>query len=943
MSTSTVSIETLSHSVVFIFYFFVGTCVFLMQIGFTLLETGFTREKNKSNILLKNVGDLTVGVIGFSIMGYALAFTKGNAIFGTKHFALTDMTDKELGSFFFQAAFAGTSATIISGCIIERAKFQHYLILCAFLGALSYPLVAHSIWNDEGFLRKVGNYGPLDFAGSGVIHLCSGLIGLLASVLLEPRLREHLPENSEFVDDSGSEWDECEFTEDPVEEEEAIDSGTQRLSSHNLQKLEVIVSSNDPANSEEPQEFDNHIIEEQKQIIVENVEEGGDQLSKGSDSAPSGRTGRTGYSGLSGARSENEKQEGAHVDVQALKGKRISSKLSFEGTERSSRRKYSSDNGTDVEFAEQEKRHNANFFRKIAKVKGENVDIKSRLQAYIEVKYPHVERTPGKLGTRLNEIYFGEEGSMILGTLFLFLAWFGFNIGFLDILANPEAVGRTLVFTLLSGVSGCFVSILYSYYLTHTHQFIPECIVNGILGGLVASSGGCAYADPHWGYLVGALGGFVANVFPGFLLRWGIDDPVNVVGVHFGSGLVGVLMTGLIAKENYVKQVHFIPDSRSVDYGLFEGGGIKLFGLQLLFVLFLIAFVALFVFPFIYFLIRMHMRVDRVTEILGLDIVEHTRVSRSRKKGLEKKENTNEVLAVTAFVEIQKASLQKESKVDVTSKLSKTDRLITKAIHTSQQRFIICITGDRGSGCSTQCKMLSFITGFPIISYETEMLDVTLKANRMQEFQRLQEILRVSEPPPSIAVKMIGNGIKKVMGGGSESIVSRISAMGLGSQPDNQNYRFPELRRENVKPIIIDGFPTSEEGFELFMKTIGAIDVIIVLDNVHYSAKNPKGKCRKPWTSSRPKLWETMNSAEYGCSVHSIDCVDRGALAQRMQSQSQSDSLCTSMSKGCTDGLNAEEVGKKVWAVLSKSAHPSEKRLAEGTGQGQGQLAPWDA
>ena len=106
-----------------------GCLVFFMQAGFTLVETGFTRSKNTSNIIMKNLMDFSIGSLAFWAVGYSLMYGESvNGIIGDyKQFAFFDSIP-DMHSLFFQTVFAATAATIVSGAIAERTKFSTYLI-----------------------------------------------------------------------------------------------------------------------------------------------------------------------------------------------------------------------------------------------------------------------------------------------------------------------------------------------------------------------------------------------------------------------------------------------------------------------------------------------------------------------------------------------------------------------------------------------------------------------------------------------------------------------------------------------------------------------------------------------------------------------------------------------------------------------------------------------
>lgn len=170
--------------------------VFSMHAGFAMVEAGFTRAKNTVNILMKNFMNVSVGLLLFFLVGYGLMFGKSAGGFiGTSGFML-DIVDpsntQNFAFWFFQAVFAATAATIVSGAVAERMKFYGYLIYCAILTAVVYPVVGHWIWGG-GWLAELG---MIDFAGSTVVHSVGGLSALAGAVLLGPRLGKYNADGS---------------------------------------------------------------------------------------------------------------------------------------------------------------------------------------------------------------------------------------------------------------------------------------------------------------------------------------------------------------------------------------------------------------------------------------------------------------------------------------------------------------------------------------------------------------------------------------------------------------------------------------------------------------------------------------------------------------------------------------------------------------------------
>jgi Amt family ammonium transporter len=170
--------------------------VFFMQAGFALVEAGFTRAKNACNIVMKNVMDFAVGSIAYWAVGFGLMFGASAAgLFGTSGFFLSagdPSTGQGLWQFaywLFQVVFAATAATIVSGAVAERIKFNAYLVYSVVVTALIYPVVGHWIWGG-GWLGKLG---MVDFAGSTVVHSVGGWAGLMGTLVLGPRLGRYVP------------------------------------------------------------------------------------------------------------------------------------------------------------------------------------------------------------------------------------------------------------------------------------------------------------------------------------------------------------------------------------------------------------------------------------------------------------------------------------------------------------------------------------------------------------------------------------------------------------------------------------------------------------------------------------------------------------------------------------------------------------------------------
>lgn len=190
--------------------------VFIMHLGFAGVEAGFGQAKNTVNILFKNtitpiLGVMTYAVIGFYLMypGFDVPGWFGFDGAGWSMFWFSpDDADVTLGyagggytywtDFLFQAMFAATAATIVSGAIAERVKLGAYLIFTLFFVGIVYPVIGSWKWGG-GVLDDMGFY---DFAGSTLVHSVGGWGALAGVILVGPRLGKYV--NGKTVEKPGA-------------------------------------------------------------------------------------------------------------------------------------------------------------------------------------------------------------------------------------------------------------------------------------------------------------------------------------------------------------------------------------------------------------------------------------------------------------------------------------------------------------------------------------------------------------------------------------------------------------------------------------------------------------------------------------------------------------------------------------------------------------------
>ena len=161
--------------------------VFIMHAGFACVEAGMTQSKNTANIIMKNFMTIAIGSLCYYIIGYSLMYgTSAGGVIGVPFFGIMGQDgDVSLNVFwFFQAVFAATCATIVSGAVAERMKFGVYLGFCLVMCTVIYPVTGHWIWNGDGWLAGLGF---TDFAGSTAVHAVGGFSALVGAKLVGAR------------------------------------------------------------------------------------------------------------------------------------------------------------------------------------------------------------------------------------------------------------------------------------------------------------------------------------------------------------------------------------------------------------------------------------------------------------------------------------------------------------------------------------------------------------------------------------------------------------------------------------------------------------------------------------------------------------------------------------------------------------------------------------
>ena len=213
-------------SINFVWTLITGFIVMFMQAGFAMVEAGFTRAKNVAHTMSMNFMIYPLGMFGFWVCGFALMFGgvgplatlggenilnnpvtitlfgKSMNVLGWKGFFLSGdcYAPAIYTMFLFQMVFMDTTATIPTGSMAERWRFLPFVIYGLCVGTILYPVYGCWVWGG-GWLATLGanfglGHGHVDFAGSSVVHLSGGVIGLVGAKLIGPRVGKYNKDGS---------------------------------------------------------------------------------------------------------------------------------------------------------------------------------------------------------------------------------------------------------------------------------------------------------------------------------------------------------------------------------------------------------------------------------------------------------------------------------------------------------------------------------------------------------------------------------------------------------------------------------------------------------------------------------------------------------------------------------------------------------------------------
>ena len=190
----------------------VATALVMLMLlpGLALFYGGLVRAKNLLSVMSQVSGITAVAILAWVLWDYSLAFDRGNGLIGslgkagfagigTESAWAVGSSGKaipELVFAAFQMSFAAITGALVIGALVERVRFGAIMLFSLLWQAIVYAPLAHMVWAADGILNR---FGAIDFAGGTVVHINSGVAGLVGVAFAGPRighLREAMPPHS---------------------------------------------------------------------------------------------------------------------------------------------------------------------------------------------------------------------------------------------------------------------------------------------------------------------------------------------------------------------------------------------------------------------------------------------------------------------------------------------------------------------------------------------------------------------------------------------------------------------------------------------------------------------------------------------------------------------------------------------------------------------------
>ena len=158
--------------------------ILLVKISFICFESGSVSTKTTHSVLNKSTFVFVVSFITYYCIGFGFANEACGGLLGTQFMFGRSLDQAQILTMLWQYTFLYITIAILTSCIIERTHLDTYIMLTVYVSAIVYPIPVSWVWGG-GWLAQMG---VLDYAGAGVCHVLAGVIGLISTMIVGPRL-----------------------------------------------------------------------------------------------------------------------------------------------------------------------------------------------------------------------------------------------------------------------------------------------------------------------------------------------------------------------------------------------------------------------------------------------------------------------------------------------------------------------------------------------------------------------------------------------------------------------------------------------------------------------------------------------------------------------------------------------------------------------------------
>ena len=167
-----------------LFFAIAGSMALLMMVGRGLFEIGSLSQRSTRHIAAKNLTQFAVCCLIYFSIGHGLSKRAFGGFYGTRSYFMLDVAEQEFSRFFLDLVSCWFCVSVASATLCERTFSGTHAFIALFISGILYPIASSWVWGG-GWLNEMGF---IDQSGASVIHVLGGMVGLIGTIILKPRL-----------------------------------------------------------------------------------------------------------------------------------------------------------------------------------------------------------------------------------------------------------------------------------------------------------------------------------------------------------------------------------------------------------------------------------------------------------------------------------------------------------------------------------------------------------------------------------------------------------------------------------------------------------------------------------------------------------------------------------------------------------------------------------